>query len=155
MTATPTENGRRLASHPFFLGWEGPLLERLEPDVVGRSYAAGDRLLKEGDPADRFILIREGKVALEIVLPDRPYVTVQTLSGGEVMGWSWLIRPHLWRLDARAVKATRTLEIPAATLRHALATQPEEGYRFLLRLLPVVAQRLEHTRLQLLDLHGR
>ncbi len=149
-----TAGDARLTSHPFFRGWEGELLGQLEPAVVERTYGPGDALLKEGDPSDRFILIREGKVALEIVLPDRPVVTVQTLGGGEVMGWSWLLPPHSWQLDARAVKTTRTLEIPATTLRDALASRPAEGYRFLLRLLPVIAERLEHTRLQLLDLHG-
>ncbi len=155
MRTDPPDDAPRLASHPFFLGWEGSLLERLAPDVVARTYGTGDRLIKEGDTADRFILILEGKVALQIVLTDRPWVTVQTLGGGEVLGWSWLLRPYTWQLDAQAMKVTRTLEIPAATLRLALASQPEEGYRFLLRLLPVIATRLEHARLQLLDLHGR
>jgi CRP/FNR family transcriptional regulator, cyclic AMP receptor protein len=149
-----TTGGGRLATHPFFQGWDGVLLEQLEPAVVERAYGPGEMLLKEGDPSNRFFLIREGKVALEIALPDRPTVTVQTLGSGEVMGWSWLLPPQGWQLDARAVKATRTLEIPATTLRATLEAHPAEGYRFLLRLLPVIAERLEHTRIQLLDLHG-
>ncbi len=155
MTADAMRDAPGLAAHPFFAGWEGDFLREIAPAAVERTYDPGSRLLKEGDPSDRFILINEGKVALEIVLPDRPVVTVQTLGPGEVLGWSWLLPPHLWRLDARAVKATRTWEIPAARLRNVLASHPEAGYRFLLRLLPVIAGRLEHTRLQLLDLHGR
>ena len=57
-------------------------------------------------------------------------------------------------LDGRALKTTRVLGIGAAHLRSILEEHPAEGYRFLLRLLPVIAQRLENTRLQLLDLHG-
>jgi CRP/FNR family transcriptional regulator, cyclic AMP receptor protein len=148
------DTAARLAAQPFFREWEGDLLRRLAPQVVERTYAAGEPMLREGDPADRFVLVLEGKVALEIVLPDRPAITVQTLGAGEVIGWSWLVAPHRWRVDARAVKSTRTLEVPGASLRAALDANPGDGYRFLLRLLPVIAGRLEHTRIQLLDLHG-
>jgi len=154
MTATSAPPGLRLADHRFFTGIDPDLLRRWSPLAAERSYDAGDLLIREGGPADRFVLIFEGKVALEIVAPDRPRVTIQTLGSGEVLGWSWLLPPHRWRLDARAVKRTRTLELPASELRDALESRPDEGYRFLLRLLPVVAQRLEYTRLQLMDLHG-
>ncbi|MCI4372034.1 MAG: cyclic nucleotide-binding domain-containing protein [Thermoplasmata archaeon] len=155
MTAPPPASVLRLADHKFFEGMIGGLPERLQAVATERAYSVGDMLVREGDVADRFILVFEGKVALEIVLPDRPRVTIQTLGGGEVLGWSWLLPPPQWWLDARAVKRTRTLEINAAKLRATLDSHPEDGYRFLLHLFPVVAQRLDHTRLQLMDLHGR
>ncbi|HXQ48949.1 MAG TPA: cyclic nucleotide-binding domain-containing protein [Thermoplasmata archaeon] len=155
MNGVPPPGVLRLASHPFFEGMKGDLPQTLAPLAVERTYAFGDMLIREGDIADRFVLIFEGKVALEIVLPDRPRVTIQTLGGGEVLGWSWLLPPPEWWLDARAVKRTRCLELPAAQLRTLLDARPEYGYQFLLRLLPVVAQRLDHTRMQLMDLHGR
>ncbi|MGD0256832.1 MAG: cyclic nucleotide-binding domain-containing protein [Thermoplasmata archaeon] len=155
MTAVPSPAPLRLADHPFFQGMTGDLPQRLAPLAVEKSYALGDMLIREGDVADRFVLLFEGKVALEIVLPDRPRVTIQTVGGGEVLGWSWLLPPPQWWLDARAVKRTRCLELPAAPLRALLDSRPEYGYQFLLRLLPVVAQRLDHTRFQLMDLHGR
>ncbi|HLM90528.1 MAG TPA: cyclic nucleotide-binding domain-containing protein [Thermoplasmata archaeon] len=144
----------RLEDHRFFHEIGGDLLALLGPMAVERTYEAGDMLVRDGDPADRFVLVFEGKVALEIVLPDRPRVTIQTIGGGEVLGWSWLLPPHQWRLDARAVKRTRTLELPAPDLKAILETRPTDGYRFLLRLLPVVAERLENTRVQLMDIHG-
>jgi CRP/FNR family transcriptional regulator, cyclic AMP receptor protein len=154
MTAARSAEPLRLASHPFFAGMEGGLPARLDSETVERSYEANEMLVQEGDPADRFVLLFEGKVALEVALLDRPRVTIQTLGGGEVLGWSWLTPPYYWRLDARAVKRTRTLEVRGDTLRAVLAAHPEDGYRFLIRLLPVVAERLENTQLQLLDLHG-
>jgi len=93
----------RLEDHRFFHEIGGDLLALLGPMAVERTYEAGDMLVRDGDPADRFVLVFEGKVALEIVLPDRPRVTIQTIGGGEVLGWSWLLPPHQWRLDARAV----------------------------------------------------
>ncbi len=144
----------RLAEHRFLRGMDPDFVERLTRSAYERRYDAGTLLVREGDPAEEFILIYQGKVALEIALPDRPRKTIQTVGPGEVLGWSWLLPPHQWHLDARAVKPTRVLGLAAAHLRAVLNEDPASGYQFLLRLLPVVVQRLENARLQLLDLHG-
>ena len=144
----------RLSDHRFVHGMDPSFVEMLSEKSYERSYEPGDLLVREGDAADEFLLVFHGKVALEILSADRPRTTIQTIGPGEVLGWSWLIAPHRWRLDARAVKPTRVLGIGAAYLRSVLEAHPTEGYQFLLRLLPVIAQRLENTQLQLLDLHG-
>ncbi|MFY9717125.1 MAG: cyclic nucleotide-binding domain-containing protein [Thermoplasmata archaeon] len=144
----------RLADHPFFRGMPPELLFALGEHAHPRHFDTGQLLVREGDPADEFLVLFEGKVALEILSADRPRTTIQTLGPGEVLGWSWLFAPHTWRLDARAVKPTRALGVGAGHLRATLEARPADGYRFLLRLLPVIAQRLENTRLQLMDLHG-
>ncbi|MGP8078277.1 MAG: cyclic nucleotide-binding domain-containing protein [Thermoplasmata archaeon] len=144
----------KLADHRFFHGMDPAFLDLLGKWAYERTFETGTLLVREGDAADEFLLVFEGKVALEILSADRPRTTIQTLGPGEVLGWSWLFSPHRWRLDARALKPTRVLGIGAAHLRSILEEHPADGYRFLLRLLPVIAQRLENTRLQLLDLHG-
>jgi CRP-like cAMP-binding protein len=144
----------RLADHRFFRGMDEEFVAGLSEKAYERSFDTGSLLVREGDSADEFLLIFSGKAALEIVLPARPSVTLQTVGPGEVLGWSWLIAPHRWRFDARALKPTRALGLAAYHLRSVLNERPAEGYRFLLRLLPVVAQRLENANLQLLDLHG-
>ena len=148
------EGGLRLEEHRFFRGMDEEFLARLRDTAYERSYDTGALLVREGDPAEEFLLLFAGKVALEIVLPDRPRMTIQTLGPGEVLGWSWLVSPHRWRLDARALKPTRVLGLAASHLRTVLNERPADGYRFLIRLLPVISERLENTRLQLMDLHG-
>jgi CRP/FNR family transcriptional regulator, cyclic AMP receptor protein len=145
----------RLAEHPFFHGVGDDLVARLGRRAEERGFDTGELLVREGDPADEFLLLFSGKVAIELGPPDRPGGTIQTVGPGEVVGWSWLLPPYRWRLDARALKPTRALALPAEDVRAALDERPADGYRFLLKLLPVVAQRLENTQLQLLDLHGR
>jgi CRP/FNR family transcriptional regulator, cyclic AMP receptor protein len=147
-------SGLRLEEHRFFRGMDPGFLALLATNAYSRSFDPGTLLVREGDPADEFLVVFSGKVALEIIVPGRPRTTVQTVGPGEVIGWSWLFPPHQWRIDARALKPTRTLGFGATHLRAVLEDRPADGYRFLLRLLPVIAQRLENTRLQLLDLHG-
>ena len=143
-----------IAEHPFFHGTDAAFLDLVSQGAVVKRFEPGAMLVEDGGVADEFLLLLHGKVALEVAAADRPRRTIQTVGPGEVLGWSWLIPPHRWALDARAVKPTRAISLDAEVLRRALGAHPDAGYRFLLRLLPVIAQRLENTRLQLLDLHG-
>lgn len=155
MSHAPKHEPRlRLADHKFFEGFEGPLVELFQNEAVERTYAPGDLLVREGDPADKFLLIFDGKVALEIATPEKPHLTIETIGAGDALGWSWLFPPQHWRLDGRALKTTRALVLDAAFLRKTLDEHPTEGYRFVLRLLPLIAERLENTRVQLLDIYG-
>lgn len=152
MTASPT--GVDLDRHPFLHGLSPEVLGAIAARTSRRHYETGATIAREGDPAREFFLIEAGKVALELVPHDRPRLTILTLGPGEVVGWSWLVAPHRWRVDARAVKPTDVLVVDGSGLRSILDAHPTEGYRFLLRLVPVLALRLDATRLQVLDVHG-
>ncbi len=143
-----------MSDHPFFHGFDERFVQLAGSGATERSFEVGDILFQEGDIAKEFWLVFHGKVALEIPAADRPRLTIQTVGSGEVLGWSWLIPPYRWRFDARAVKATRILALDAKTLKDAFEARPEDGYRFLLRLLPVIGERLQNAWVQVLDIHG-
>jgi len=142
-------------SHPFFVGIDPTLVHAMASKAEVRTYEVGDMLVREGKLAEEFFLVFEGKIALEVGASADPGITVETIGRGEILGWSWLVSPHRWRFDARATKPTKVVAINAATARYALAAHPAFGYQFLMKLLPVIADRLENTRVQLLDIHGR
>ncbi len=150
----PRKAPLRVADHPFFQGLDPALTAEAGRLALERRCATGEWLVRDGDPAASFYLIYHGKVALEVATAEKPHLTIQTVGPGEVLGWSWLVSPYLWRLDARALKPTQVLAIDGAGFKEALAAHPERGYQFLLRLLPILAQRLENTQIQLLDIHG-
>ncbi len=143
-----------LAEHPFLAGLGRAFLDALAAATRQVDFETEATIAREGEPAHEFCLIVYGKVALELVPHDRPRLTVLTLGPGEVFGGSWLVPPHWWRSDARAVKATRVLSVDGEKLREALESHPEDGYRFLLRFVPILGQRLDATRLQVLDVHS-
>ena len=57
-------------------------------------FEAGQYLFHEGEAADEFFLIRQGRVALEIVAPGQAPVVISTLGAGEIVGASWLVPPY-------------------------------------------------------------
>lgn len=115
---------------------------------------AGSYLLREGDPAERFFLIRDGSVALEVHAPGRGSIVIETLGAGDVVGWSWLFAPYRWQLDARAVQATRLIGFDGACLRGKCEADHELGYELMQRFAANIVERLQATRWQLLDVYG-
>ena len=155
MTGTGSEAiADRVLRHPFFAGVDPTLIHAMVSKAEERTYAVGEMLVREGRPAEEFFLVEDGKVALEVGAADRAVITVETIGRGEILGWSWLVPPYRWRFDARAIKPTQVIAINAASARYALAAHPAFAYQFLTKFLPVVAERLENTRVQLLDIHG-
>ncbi|MEZ6189071.1 MAG: cyclic nucleotide-binding domain-containing protein [Planctomycetota bacterium] len=119
-----------------------------------RAFPAGSTIFRAGDPADTFYLLRSGRVALEVYGPSRGALTVETLGPGQVLGWSWLFEPYRCSFDARVVSDARTIAFDGACLRGKAEADHELGYQLMRRMARVFTQRLEATRLQLLDVYG-
>jgi len=144
---------RVLAAHPFFADLPPAHLALLVGCATNTRLPAGAFLCRTGEEADRFYLLRAGKVALEILPPGCEPVVVQTLRDGEILGWSWLVPPHQWSFDAVAVEETRAIVLDGACLRGKCEADHDLGYELLRRFAIVIAERLEATRLQLLDVY--
>jgi CRP-like cAMP-binding protein len=144
-----------LAAHPFFKGLSEPHLELLTGCTSNAVFDAGQFIFREGEPADRFYLLRHGRVGIEIFPPVGGPVTIETLEEGELLGWSWLFPPYKARFDARALTLVRALALDGACLRQKCEADKTLGYELLRRFAGVIISRLESTRIQLLDLYGQ
>ena len=92
-------------------------------------------------------------MALEISAPTRS-LTIQTLGEDEIVGASWLVAPYRWGFDAKALELTRAISMDAACLRGKCEDDHDLGYEMMKRFTPVLIQRLQATRLQILDVYG-
>ena len=117
-------------------------------------FEVGSYLLREGEPETSFYVLRSGAVALETFAPQRGPVTVQTLHDGDLLGWSWLVPPYRAAFDARALEETHTIAFDATCLRTKSEEDPALGYDLLKLFAGVIVQRLQRTRMQLLDLYA-
>ena len=142
---------------------EVPALQALAPEhrdtVAGcarnQVFEPGARIMREGDPADAFYVIRQGQVALETNVPGRGAVILQTLHDGELLGWSWLVPPYRTAFDARSIATTHAIAFDGACLRGKCEADPALGYDLLKLLSGVFVERLQDTRLRLLDLYAK
>ena len=117
-------------------------------------FLEGGTLFREGDPANTFLLIRHGSIAIETFVPARGSITIETIEPGEVVGWSWLFPPYRWHFDARALSTVRATAFDGACLRGKCDEDPELGYELMSRFAQVLMERLQWTRLRLLDVYG-
>jgi CRP-like cAMP-binding protein len=145
---------RILAEHPFFKGLEEPYLQLLVGCASNVRFNAGEVVFREGEEANQFYLIRQGKVAVEMFAPSRGPIILQTLGEGEVLGWSWLVAPYRWRFDGRAVELTRAIALDGECLRGKCEEDHNLGYELMKRVSHVMEKLVEATRLQLLDVYG-
>lgn len=143
-----------LTEAPFFEGMSAEHLALLAGCASNVRYDADEYLGRTGDPADRFWVIREGNVALEIHAPGRGAITTGTLDEGDVVGFSWLLPPYQLRFDVHALTPTRALMFDGRCLRGKCASDPVFGHELLSRVSRLMAQRLEAMSLQLLDVYG-
>jgi CRP-like cAMP-binding protein len=143
-----------LADVPFFAGLRASELELLAGCAKNVHFAQGDVLFREGDPANAFYVVRGGSVALETFAPARGGMTIETIDAGEVIGWSWLFAPYRWHFDARALSPVRATAFDGECLRGKCEQDPALGYDLMKRFAQVLIERLQWTRLRLLDVYG-
>lgn len=146
---------RLLREHPFFEGIDPAVRQTISGCAANERFNGGDYIFREGGKADKFYLIRYGSVAVEIHVPGRELLTVETLQEGDILGWSWLTPPYKWRASARAVQLVRAISLDAACLREKYEHNHTLGYELFRRFVPVIARRLEAGRLQLLDIYAK
>ncbi len=116
-------------------------------------FEPGSFLMREGQAADTFFLIRKGRVALEIAPPGKAVVQMESLAEGDMLGLSWLFPPYRVHLDARAVEPVVALAFDGKCLRTKIETDHDLGYVLLRRVLEETAKRIQRVRMQRLDLY--
>jgi CRP/FNR family transcriptional regulator, cyclic AMP receptor protein len=144
---------RSLAQHPLVAGMLDSHVEFLSGCAKNVRLAEGRFLFREGGRADELYLIRSGKIALESHDGARGTLVVETVGGGDALGWSTLFPPHRWGLDARGIEPAQLFAIDGACLRSKLDADHSFGYAFTRRLLDEVHRRLQRARLQALDVY--
>jgi CRP-like cAMP-binding protein len=143
-----------LRDAPFFDGLRPESAELIAGCASNVHFDAGALIFREGEQADAFYLLRHGSVALETHNPARGPVVIETIEAGDVLGWSWLFPPYRWHFDARARTAVRATAFDGECLRGKCAADPVLGYELVSRFAQTLIQRLQWTRLRLLDVYG-
>jgi len=139
---------------PFFADMSEAELELIAGCGRNVHFEEGETILRQGDPADSFYVIRHGSVAVGNFVPPRGEIVIEAIHDGEILGWSWLFPPYRAHFDARALSPVRATQFDGACLRGKCAEDPAFGYRVVSRFAEVLMERLQWTHLRLLDLYG-
>jgi CRP/FNR family transcriptional regulator, cyclic AMP receptor protein len=144
-----------LAGHPFLRGMPCEHLEALVAAASDVRFPARHRIFEDGGYADRFWLIRSGRIALDVQVPGEGPVVIETIGMGELLGWSWMFPPYRWALGAVTLGPLEAFEFDARTVRDCCAADPALGHEFTQRVAQALAKRLQATRTRLIARYGR
>lgn len=143
-----------LPEHPFFAGLDPAAMRLVVGCAQNIHVPQGQILFRAGEPANTFFVVRRGRVSLEVHDPSRGTLTVDSLEAGDVVGWSWLMPPYRWMLDARASSTVSAVALDGACLRRKCDEDPALGYALMQRIAGTMYVRLQDARFRLLDLYG-
>jgi CRP/FNR family transcriptional regulator, cyclic AMP receptor protein len=140
-----------LAVHPFLRGMSGDQLAVLAQAACDVRFPARHRLFEDGGNASRFWLIQSGCMALDVNVPGQGRTRIGTIGIGELLGWSWLFPPFTWAFGAVTIGPVEAFEFDGRAVRAYCEADPALGYELTHRIVRVVANRLQATRIRLIS----
>jgi glutaminase len=136
-----------LAAHPICRGLSPEQLESFEKLLEPMCFAAGETILRKGDPADRIYFLTEGEVSVVTELPNGELTRLSTLSCGMTFGELAAVSRAVRSADVRADEAVSCYGLPLETFERLGKTRPDIKLALLENLLSNVCQtvaRLTH-----------
>lgn len=144
-----------IGHHPFCSGLEDSFIHYLAGCAEEKKFSQEDYLMRFQQPAEEFHLLLEGKVVLLNQLPGRKPEPLETISGPNVVGWSWLISPYRWHFDVKAKTVVHSICIHTPCLIGKITTDTDFGCEIYKRFVEVIVDRLQATRLQAMDIYRK
>jgi len=144
-----------LRFYPLFADQDANMLAQIAMLANEEEVETGYQLFFEGEIAKRFYLILDGLVVLTMNFPQHGQQDMQELEPlgkGEVIGWSSIVAPHVYKLGAYADKKTRLIAFDGEKLRNLFDENPSFGYFFMQKLAQIIGERLISKCIQLMSL---
>jgi CRP-like cAMP-binding protein len=142
-----------LADVDFLRGFTPEHVLQLAGLAQLKEVAPDHEIFREWQHDDHIYLVLRGEVGLDVRVPGRGEVTVQTVGPGELLGWSPALGPSAMTATARALTWCRLAALDARQLRQAWARDPTLGMVCLRHIGLTLARRLDASRRQLRPAH--
>src|SRR4030042_939809 len=115
---------------------------------IKKTYSAGESVFHENDIAKDFYILEEGEVILVVSsrkgrgAKEPVRVPVDTITKGDVFGWSSLVAPHSRNMSAICVKRSTVVAVSGTELNRLMDSNHSLCYEVMKSLVRVIARRL-------------
>jgi len=140
-----------LATHPFFSGLSDDILKFLCECSETFEIKKGQILFRQDEKADKFYVVRNGRISIEIPAIMGPTLELQSLGNDQVLGWSWLISPYKWSFQAEAEEDTELLMFDGAAILAHCEQDSRFGYELLKKFAALMSIRLDAARKRMMQ----
>jgi CRP-like cAMP-binding protein len=121
-----------------------PMLDRLAQIIDVLKLDKDEILFKEGEPAERFYMLRSGNVLLEQRISDKVTACVGSVKPGFSFGWSTMVDNGVYTSDAVCVEPSEIYSFKRDKINTLFEQDPEMGFRMYQRLLEIIKTRLDY-----------
>ncbi len=142
---------KTLSENPFFSELDDDAVAFLVAHAKELKISQDEVIFKRGEHADKFYLVRSGRITVEIPAVYGPSLEIQNLGAGEVLGWSWLIDPYKWDFQARVEEDADLLEFDGAAVLENCEKDRNFGYEILKQFTELMSERLTGARQRMMD----
>lgn len=140
-----------LSAHEFFSGLGDDILKFLCECSSTHEIKKGQILFRQGENADKFYVVRNGRISIQMPAIMGPALEIQTLGKDQVLGWSWLIAPYKWNFQALAIEDSKLLKFDGIAILARCEQEPKFGYGLLKKFAALMSMRLDAARLKMMD----
>ena len=142
-----------LLEHPFFKGMKEEDIRTIADCGEDANFEEGQIIFRQNEVAVRFFVLLEGTVSLEIQAGEQAPHVIQTRGPGDVFGWSWILPGEEWKFNARVIDPVKAIVIHTPCLYGKIENDSALGYELLRRFAGIMVDRLQATRMQLMDIY--
>jgi len=140
-----------LSAHEFFSGFSNDDLKFLCEYSSTREIKKGQILFLQGENADRFYVVRNGRISLQMPAIMGPALEIQTVDEDQVLGWSWLISPYQWNFQTKAEDDSELLQFDGAAILARCEQDPKLGFELVKKFAALMSVGLNAARLKMMD----
>ena len=140
-----------LSAHEFFYEFSDDLLKFLCECSSTHEVKMGQILFRQGEKADKFYVVRNGRISLQLPAIMGPTLEIQTLDKDQVLGWSWLISPYKWNFQTKAEEDSELLQFDGVAILARCEQEPKFGYELLKKFAGLMSVGLNAAREKMMD----
>jgi CRP-like cAMP-binding protein len=118
------------------------MLERIHPLVRALSYNERDVVYEQGQRADRFFMLKQGKILLEVEISETVTICLGSVRSDNSFGWSALIPGSSHTCYAVCNEPCEVLSIHGNSFLDILHQDHTRGYDFMEGVVKILKNRL-------------
>ena len=141
-----------LSGHEFFSELNEDILKFISEYANIRTIKKGDILFRQDETANKFYVLLNGRISVQVPALIGPTLEIQTLGKNQILGWSWLISPYQWDFLAKAEEDSELLEFDGTAILARCEQESEFGYELLKRFAALMSERLDAARLKMMKI---
>ena len=119
------------------------MLEKLVPITNLLHFDKRELIFRQGDKAEHFYMLKEGKVILEQRITDKIAVSVSAIKPGNSFGWSAMLDGEVYTIDAVCAEPCKVFTLRDKEIKALFEEDHSLGFIMSQQLLRIIKKRYD------------